>query len=87
MPKPAKTIGQLPISPLAVQPNNHIKPTKQQPAQGLSAIPHFIAEKRGKYRAIKPLTEAQIVKAAVTLMSKKIDRGDALTSPGIGRNV
>ena len=41
----------------------------------------LIAEKRGKYRAIKPLTENQIVKATVTLMSKKIDRGDAITSP------
>ncbi len=82
MPRPAKTIGQN-LNQIDVLPNNPIKAGKQQLAQGLPAIPNFIAEKRGKYRAIKPLTESQIVKAAVTLMSKKIDRGDALSSPDI----
>ena len=71
----------------ACQPNPQLprKTGKKQPSQDLSLIPYFFAEKRGKYRAIKPLTESQIVKAAVTLMSKKIDRGDALTSPDISR--
>jgi DNA repair protein RadC len=84
MTRAAKTIGQTPASLLA-QPNDTINPGNQQSTQGLPAIPHFIAEKRGKYRAIKPLTESQIVKAAVALMGKKIDRGDALSSPDISQ--
>jgi DNA repair protein RadC len=61
------------------------KTTKSQAVPDSKAIPYFVSDKPGKYRAIKPLTESQIVKAAVTLMSKKIDRGDALSSPDITR--
>jgi len=50
-------------------------------------IPHFVVcEKSGKYQAAKPLTEAQIIKAAKSLLNRRFKPGQALTSPELTRD-
>lgn len=48
-------------------------------------LPYFVADQRGKYRARAALTEDQIIKAAKTLLNKRIQKGDAMTSPALVR--
>jgi DNA repair protein RadC len=48
-------------------------------------LPYFVADQRGRYRARIALTEEQIIKAAVLLLNKRIERGSQLTSPDITR--
>lgn len=56
---------------------------KAQPTP--AKLPYFIADKTGKYRARAALTEDQIIKAAKTLLNKRIQKGDAMTSPALVR--
>jgi len=45
-------------------------------------IPYFvISEKTGKYQAAKALTEAQIIKAAKSLLDNRFKPGQSITSP------
>jgi DNA repair protein RadC len=48
-------------------------------------LPYFVADQRGRYRARIALTEEQIIKAAVLLLNKHIERGAMLTSPDLVR--
>ena len=57
----------------------------QQNEQEPHKIPHFVSDERGKYRTHKALSEQQIIKACIAIMSKKISRGDCLSSPDIVR--
>jgi DNA repair protein RadC len=52
----------------------------------LAAIPNFIADASGKYRAKKALTETQIIKAAKILLNRRYRPGNALTSPATMRD-
>lgn len=38
-------------------------------------LPYFVADAAGKYRARRALTEEQIIKAAVALLNKRVERG------------
>ncbi|MEQ1623006.1 MAG: JAB domain-containing protein [Methylococcales bacterium] len=49
--------------------------------RGQNKIPHFVSDERGKYRTVKPLTEAQIIRAARSLLNGRFKPGEALTSP------
>lgn len=48
-------------------------------------LPYFVADQRGRYRARIALTEEQIIKAAVLLLNKRIERGAVLNSPDLVR--
>jgi DNA repair protein RadC len=52
----------------------------------LAALPNFIADAGGKYHAKKALTEAQIIKAAKTLLNRRYRTGRALTNPDSTRD-
>ena len=63
---------------MATPINSHTEPTPLK-------LPYFVADKSGKYRARRALTEDQIIKAASVLLNKHIYRGNVLTSPDITR--
>lgn len=46
----------------------------------LPKVPGFIQEKSGKYKARKPLSEAQIIKAAQAILKRKFYKGVNLAS-------
>ncbi|MEC4747958.1 DNA repair protein RadC [Methylomicrobium sp. Wu6] len=48
-------------------------------------IPNFVCNEKGRYCAKKPLTEAQIIKAAQALLTNQHRTGRALTSPDATR--
>ena len=52
----------------------------------LPKVPGFIQEKSGKYKARKPLSEAQIIKAAQAILKRKFHKGIAFTSPDAAGN-
>lgn len=56
---------------------NPIKPahTTRQKCLPAASIPGFVAEKPGRYRVTKPLTERQIIKAAATIINRQATTG------------
>lgn len=46
-------------------------------------IPHFVADKNGKYKARRALTEDQIIKAGKAILQNRIKQGAAFTNPNI----
>jgi DNA repair protein RadC len=46
-------------------------------------IPYFIADKHGKYKATRALTEKQIVSAAKALLKKKFTKGQVFSCPQV----
>lgn len=60
-------------------------PTARTTALPSARLPGFVAEKPGHYRAKDTLTEAQIIKAAMTLIRRQVQSGQAFTSPTITR--
>jgi len=45
-------------------------------------IPHFVCDERGKYRASRPLTDKQIIKAAKSILDNSFIPGTLLVNPG-----
>nr|WP_104422762.1 DNA repair protein RadC [Methylobacter tundripaludum] len=58
------------------QVTGEIRPAKT------TKIPHFVCDERGKYRASKPLTDKQIIKAAKSILDNSFSPGTLLVNPG-----
>lgn len=65
--------------------NNTQSTTSSTPAKSGPAIPYFIAESNGRYKARRTLTEDQIIKAAKQLLNHRVCKGTALTKPDVVR--
>lgn len=62
---------------------------KPKSSPKLSAIPkitYFVSDQNGKYKATKPLTAEQIIKAAETLLNERFKPGYEFNRPEAGRD-